>query len=79
MHSIYDWLDQNYLTPKLQQHYFPDYSQKDKDELARLLSLLPQQAQLDATDLVARLQEDYSNIAFTYGVQFGVSLMTQLL
>ncbi|MCI9186072.1 MAG: hypothetical protein HFF34_00365 [Oscillospiraceae bacterium] len=79
MHTHYEWLCNNYLAPKLRKHSFPDYVQQDKNRLEQLLSSLPNDDKRDAIDAIMRLQEDYSYTAFTYGVQFGISLMAQTL
>jgi len=74
MYTLYQWLHDKYLAPKLQNHVFPDYVQQDKEKLENLVKRLQDEERLDAFDLLARLQEDYSIASFTYGVQFGIML-----
>lgn len=74
MYTLYEWLHNNYLIPKLKKHSFPHYVQQDKEQLNALLTHLPNEDARNAADLIARLREDYATAAFTYGVQFGMLL-----
>lgn len=78
MQSLHDWLYDHYALPKLNRHHFPDYVNQDKEELNTLLSHLPQEEQLNARDLIDRLKCDQTQLAFTYGIRFGIMLLTPI-